>query len=335
MTFAEKLQELRKTRQLSQEELAASLEVSRQSVSKWENALAYPDTEKLIKLSEFFRVPLDSLIREMPEPTAEKPQQKQKSKSPLIITLLCALLIPTGIFSLQYFMLKSQPPQTEILTVTAAELQTVTVTEKLTYTVTETVSVPVTVTVTETVSTPALTDFAYANSYFYRLAQQHRFDYMPCFETGKAPTESPDYLFFAFAINLDNWGADKGKMSAAYVEDTVLSYFGVSSLSHLPLRKSWNYSEGVYTALPQGLRDLPVYAMRSMSVRLQDGITLYEIILDNYTLANGNIPSLEDMKDFEQALPIIDTDKWQLNQSESFTLTLNNGKPFIRSHTLL
>ncbi len=64
MTLAEKIQELRTGRGLSQEELAAQLKVSRQSVSKWETGQSVPDLEKVIKLSDLFGVTVDQLVRE-------------------------------------------------------------------------------------------------------------------------------------------------------------------------------------------------------------------------------------------------------------------------------
>ena len=62
MNFAENLKQLRKERQLSQEELAAMLGVSRQAVSKWEQGIGYPETEKLLLLSSQLNVSLDSLL---------------------------------------------------------------------------------------------------------------------------------------------------------------------------------------------------------------------------------------------------------------------------------
>ncbi|MCL2108212.1 MAG: helix-turn-helix domain-containing protein [Oscillospiraceae bacterium] len=64
--FHEKLQKLRKEKGMSQEELAGLLEVSRQAVSKWESGQSYPETEKLIALSEMFGVTLESLIKDAP-----------------------------------------------------------------------------------------------------------------------------------------------------------------------------------------------------------------------------------------------------------------------------
>ncbi|MCL2694450.1 MAG: helix-turn-helix domain-containing protein [Oscillospiraceae bacterium] len=64
MKFNEKLQQLRKEKGMSQEGLAELLDVSRQTVSKWESGQSYPETEKMIALSEIFGVTLDSLIKD-------------------------------------------------------------------------------------------------------------------------------------------------------------------------------------------------------------------------------------------------------------------------------
>lgn len=62
MSFAENLKQLRREKQLSQEELAELLDVSRQAVSKWEQGNGYPEVEKLLLLSSKLRVSLDSLM---------------------------------------------------------------------------------------------------------------------------------------------------------------------------------------------------------------------------------------------------------------------------------
>jgi transcriptional regulator with XRE-family HTH domain len=62
MTFGERLYELRKIKNVSQEELAELLDVSRQSISKWENDKAYPEMTRLLFLSDYFDVSLDYLI---------------------------------------------------------------------------------------------------------------------------------------------------------------------------------------------------------------------------------------------------------------------------------
>ena len=80
MSFAENLQNLRKRDKVTQEGLAETLGVSRQSVSKWETGEAYPETEKIIALCDFFRVSMDDLMRgdvaspQAPSAAAEEPE---------------------------------------------------------------------------------------------------------------------------------------------------------------------------------------------------------------------------------------------------------------------
>ncbi|MDO4796786.1 MAG: helix-turn-helix transcriptional regulator [Coriobacteriales bacterium] len=62
MEFNEKLQELRKARSLTQEELAKAVFVSRTAVSKWESGRGYPSIDSLKELSRFFHVSIDELI---------------------------------------------------------------------------------------------------------------------------------------------------------------------------------------------------------------------------------------------------------------------------------
>lgn len=64
MTLGEKLSKLRKENNITQEQLADALGVSRQSVSKWESDSAYPETEKLIRISAMFQCSLDYLLKE-------------------------------------------------------------------------------------------------------------------------------------------------------------------------------------------------------------------------------------------------------------------------------
>ena len=72
--FAENLKALRRARGLSQEELAGRLHVTRQTISKWENALSVPDAELLIRLAEELEVPVSRLLGG-PVETEEAPDQ--------------------------------------------------------------------------------------------------------------------------------------------------------------------------------------------------------------------------------------------------------------------
>ena len=64
MTLGEKLSKLRKEYNYTQEQLADILGVSRQSISKWESDIAYPETDKLIKMGKLFECSMDYLLDE-------------------------------------------------------------------------------------------------------------------------------------------------------------------------------------------------------------------------------------------------------------------------------
>lgn len=63
MKLSDRIQNLRKTKGLSQEELAEALGVSRQAVSKWESGQSSPDLDKIVQLSEYFGVSTDHLLK--------------------------------------------------------------------------------------------------------------------------------------------------------------------------------------------------------------------------------------------------------------------------------
>lgn len=70
MTIADRIQSLRKTKGMSQEELADAVGVSRQAVSKWESEQSVPDIDKIVIMSDIFDVTTDYLLKGI-EPAAE------------------------------------------------------------------------------------------------------------------------------------------------------------------------------------------------------------------------------------------------------------------------
>ncbi len=64
MTLGEKITKQRKELNYTQEQLADILSVSRQSISKWESDIAFPETDKLIELSKLFDCSTDYLLKE-------------------------------------------------------------------------------------------------------------------------------------------------------------------------------------------------------------------------------------------------------------------------------
>lgn len=77
MTLAEKILSLRTARGMSQDDLAEKLEISRQSVSKWETGQSIPDLDKIIRLADLFGVSVDELVREGERPQPPEPPQPQ------------------------------------------------------------------------------------------------------------------------------------------------------------------------------------------------------------------------------------------------------------------
>jgi transcriptional regulator with XRE-family HTH domain len=80
MSFGENLKNVRKQRDVTQEELAETLGVSRQAISKWESDNGYPETEKLLLLSKILNISLDYLMND-----ASEMQEKEKSEEKNIV----------------------------------------------------------------------------------------------------------------------------------------------------------------------------------------------------------------------------------------------------------
>ena len=79
MNMADRIQHLRKSKGISQEELADKVGVSRQAVSKWESEQSTPDIEKVILLSDFFDVTTDYLLKGI-EPVSDNTTEKSDAR---------------------------------------------------------------------------------------------------------------------------------------------------------------------------------------------------------------------------------------------------------------
>ena len=135
MTLQEKLCRLRSREGLSQEDVAEKLNVSRQSVSKWETGQSVPELEKLLALSELYHVSLDDLAREerdpfTPQETVEPetvPGEERGEPAPVssVRTIkqirqrrgLTVLLIGAAMFLLALLLLMSSIGSTALLVV--------------------------------------------------------------------------------------------------------------------------------------------------------------------------------------------------------------------------
>lgn len=97
MEFHEKLQELRKNRGLTQEELAEALYVSRTAISKWESGRGYPSIDSLKEISNYFSVTIDDLL------SSEKVLSIAEKENKSNIRSICDLLF--GVVDIFSFIL--------------------------------------------------------------------------------------------------------------------------------------------------------------------------------------------------------------------------------------
>ena len=88
--FNEKLQELRKNKELTQEELAEALYVSRTAVSKWESGRGYPSIDSLKEIAKYFSVTIDELLSsdEVINLAEEENKQKENHLRSLVFGIL-------------------------------------------------------------------------------------------------------------------------------------------------------------------------------------------------------------------------------------------------------
>ena len=112
MTTGEKLQNLRKKSNYTQEELADVMNVSRQAISKWESDVAFPETEKLIALSKLYKCSIDYLLNnenDNPNIAVTKEvrvvkAQYNKRRLPLIISSLSTYFLLFFIYSFPWLV---------------------------------------------------------------------------------------------------------------------------------------------------------------------------------------------------------------------------------------
>ncbi|HOJ10907.1 MAG TPA: M56 family metallopeptidase [Clostridiales bacterium] len=169
----------------------------------------------------------------------------------------------------------------------------------------------------------------------FDFADKYRFDYVPFFTENNVPQSSSEYLYYAFVINLDNWGADKGIMSKTHVENVIKAHFEVKTIVHEALRRAWNFDGINYTAVPMGIKDKPVYVLTDLRVSTKDGKTVYEAAMNNCNLADGSLASDEDRVKIKAEIMNGDYSSLVSLQRETFTYYLNdNGEPVFIAHIM-
>lgn len=129
MEFSEKLQKLRKSKELTQEQLAQQLFVSRTAISKWESDRGYPNIDSLKAISKFFNVSIDELLSsdeliEVCEKESETKVLQLKSAVFAILDIMTLLILFLPVFkqesegaflSVSLFLLTSIMPYMKII----------------------------------------------------------------------------------------------------------------------------------------------------------------------------------------------------------------------------
>lgn len=105
MELGKQIKKHRQEVQLSQEELAERVYVSRQTISNWENDKSYPDVNSLVLLSETFQISLDNLIKGDIEVMKDVIQKEEIEKMNRYEKIYTILLIATAVSAVPLFML--------------------------------------------------------------------------------------------------------------------------------------------------------------------------------------------------------------------------------------
>lgn len=104
MELGKQIKKYRQEKQLSQEELANRIYVTRQTISNWENDKSYPDVNSLLLLSQIFQISLDKLIKGDIDTMKEVIKKEEVTKLNCYGTIYTVLLIITVISTVPLFM---------------------------------------------------------------------------------------------------------------------------------------------------------------------------------------------------------------------------------------
>ena len=118
MTLGQRIQELRKGLDLSQEELGEKMGISRQAISKWEADQTIPDLDKLIALSKLFGLTIGQLLgveQPLPPPAAPKSSQRLRILLAGMGALVLALTVAVAVLGVQVWNMKRQSSVDDLL----------------------------------------------------------------------------------------------------------------------------------------------------------------------------------------------------------------------------
>lgn len=113
MELGKKIVKIRKDNKLTQEDFAEKYNVTRQTISSWENSKSYPDLETLVKISDDFAISLDVLLKEDKKMIEKISKSQKDSKNFKKITIILGVLIGViilaiGIYYAMYYHAKNK-----------------------------------------------------------------------------------------------------------------------------------------------------------------------------------------------------------------------------------
>ncbi len=171
---------------------------------------------------------------------------------------------------------------------------------------------------------------------YFDFALRNRLDYVPFFEAGDAPTDIAEYLFYAFAINLDNWGDDKGIMTRDYVEKVIRDHFEVREITptSIFINKHWKYDGVKYTAFPVGINDKPIYVLKNCESAVENNLTIYSVTMD-YCVTKEYPLNDEQWQEIRAAVVAADYSELITVRTESFRYYVDETteEPVFISHS--
>lgn len=124
MTLGQRIQELRKGLDLSQEELGEKMGISRQAISKWEADQTIPDLDKLIALSKLFGLTIGQLLgveQPLPPPAAPKSSRRLRILLAGMGALVLALTVAVAVLGVQVWNMKRQSSVDDLLYIYLSE----------------------------------------------------------------------------------------------------------------------------------------------------------------------------------------------------------------------
>lgn len=129
------------------------------------------------------------------------------------------------------------------------------------------------------------------NAYYFDLALEKRFDYLPEIKEGNTPNSSKEFLMYAYVLSLKDGKSDV--MSKEYVEKIIKDNFDIENIRHESLERVWNFDGEVYTAAGTSYNSSCIYELKEAKSYQENEKTIFEATLDQYSFYEFDFESLD------------------------------------------